>query len=341
MRRQVHASVARAALSLRVRTAFLLRMNHVRHRAAILLMAFAFAACTSESPLIVAVAGRPSVVDPVLRSFAPEITAPIQTVPAGDAAEFDVLWDDDARRAIELKRSDRLAPLPAESRELRPESFRDPDGYWEAITADVRVLAFDPQRIPEDEAPTHLHELAQARWRAQLVMGDPRHGSSAWHAAALAAAGGTGSLAALGGAGGATFLASEREVIQALTDGRFPLALVDGEQAFGARERGHHLGILIPDQDEGGAVMRATVVALSRRGAANPDARKLVAYLLSPSVGRRLTLMTGHVALLPEDAVAGGSLRLSDVKVLPVSQAAIAERLLAPPAPATAPGAPQ
>ena len=87
--------------------------------------------------------------------------------------------------------------------------------------------------------------------------------------------------------------------------------------------------------------MRATVVALSRRGAANPDARKLVAYLLSPSVGRRLTLMTGHVALLPEDTVAGGSLRLSDVKVLPVSQAAIAERLLAPPAPATAPGAPQ
>jgi len=290
----------------------------------------ALGACTTEPPLVVAVADRPSVVGPLLRSFAPQITAEIKTVPAtaADASdEFDVLWDDDARRAVALKRAGRLAPLPAELRALRPDAFRDADGYWEGLTADVRVIAYDPQLVGDDEAPTHVRELAEPRWRSQLIMSDPRQGSCAWHEAALAVAGNAGSLADLARGDGVTVFPTEREVMRALVEGLSPLALVDGEQAFAARERGHHLGILIPDQDEGGAVLRATVVALSPRGASNPGARKLAAYLLSTSVGRRLTLMTSHIALLPEDAAGGGSLRLADLKVLPASQSAIAERL--------------
>jgi iron(III) transport system substrate-binding protein len=297
-----------------------------------------FSACTTEPSLVVAVAEPPSVVDPVLRTFAPQITAKIETVSASAADtsdEFDVLWDEDARRAAVLKRAGRLAPLPLELRALRPEAFRDPDGYWEALTADVRVIAYDPARIDDDQAPTHVRELAEPRWRSQLIMGDPHAGSGAWHAAALAVAGGGASLADLAHSDGVTVLASEREVIRALLDGGSPLALVDGEQAFAARERGHHVGILIPDQDEGGAVLRATIVALSRRAAANPSARALVAYLLSASVGRRLTLMTNHIALLPEEATGGGSLRLADVKVLPAAQAAVAERLAGAPAAAS------
>jgi iron(III) transport system substrate-binding protein len=304
-------------------------MLSLRRAAALVFAALAFSACTTEPPLIVAVADRPSVVRPVLHTFAPEITAEIKTVPIEGATEFDVLWDDDARRAAALQRRELLAPLPQDLLALRPAEFRDPDGYWEALTADVRVIAYDPQQIGDDEAPTHVRELAEERWRSRLAMGDPQQGSSAWHAAALAVAGGGGSLAALAAAQGVTVLPSERDVMRALTDGRFPLALVDGEQAFGARERGHHIGILIPDQDEGGAILRSPVVALSHRGAANPDARKLVAYLLSPPVARRLCLMTSHIALLPDDAPIGGSLRLSDLKALPVSQAAIAERLVA------------
>lgn len=293
--------------------------------------ALGLAACTTEPPVVVAVAGRPSIVEPVLHSFAPEVTSKIEPVPIAKATEFDVLWDEDARRALQLKAQGQLAPLPAELRERRPDGFRDPDGFWVAMTADVRVIAFDPRAIDEDEAPTRVRELAEPRWRSLLVMGDPKRGSSAWHAAALAAAGKENTVAELAAGGAVALVDRERDVMRAVTEGGHPLALVDGEQAFAARERGHRVGIFIPDQDEGGAIVRASVVALSKRGAANADARKLVAYLLSAPVSRRLALMTSRVLLLPEDVPTGGSLRLADFKSLPVAQGDIAKQALAAP----------
>jgi ABC-type Fe3+ transport system substrate-binding protein len=173
-------------------------------------------------------------------------------------------------------------------------------------------------------------ELSDARSANQLVLADPASASSAWHAAALRALGdGSERLFSELPARGARIVSNEHEVLPVLLKERRALALVDGSAAFQARERGQRLGILIPDQDDRGAVLRSSVVALTHSGAARAEARDLVAYLLSAPVGRRLGLMTGRLAFLESDEASGGTMRVSDVVSLPVSQAAIADQLSA------------
>lgn len=277
---------------------------------------------------------RRSVAAPVLATFVRETGAPLDAryIEADEAipAEFDVLWSDDPRAPVELAAVDRLAPLPAAALRGRPSGLFDPNGYWVGITADVRVIGYDPLRVDSTEVPTHFEELLDPRWASHVVLADPLTRSAGWHAATLFASKGSQPTSAFYRdlrKAGAVFVASERKVLEGLTGGGPPIGVLDGEVAFAARELGQSIGILIPDQDGSGAVLRATTVALGKRAATSSRAGALIEYLLSPAVGRRLALMSSHVALLDDEAPTTGVVPLRDLKRALPSQTEVARQL--------------
>lgn len=295
---------------------------------------FALPACTPESDLAVVVSLRRSLAGPVLATFARETGAaldvkyiePDQTVPD----EFDVLWSDDPNAPIALAAAGRLARLPLSALHDRPVGMFDPDGHWIGITADVRVIAFDPQRVDAATVPTHFEELLDPRWAPQVILANPRARSGGWHAAALFASKGAQPTADFYRdlrRAGAVLADDERGVLDGINGDGPPIGVLDGEVAFAAREIGQTIGILIPDQDGNGAILRATTVALGVRAADSPRAAQLISYLLSAPVGRRLALMSSHLVLLESEVVPTGALALRDLKRALPTQIEIARQL--------------
>ena len=51
-----------------------------------------------------------------------------------------------------------------------PESLRDPDGQWFALSLRARTIVYHPDRVAADEVPTTYEELAQPEWANRICM---------------------------------------------------------------------------------------------------------------------------------------------------------------------------
>ncbi len=280
------------------------------------------AACTPEPKLSVAVSIGRTVTRPVLSAFSHKTGTSIdfQRIEPGEALpdEFDVLWSSDPAVTIQLAKTGQLAHLPADVLTRREARYVDSGGTWIAVTADVRVIVYDPKRIEEDDTPTHFEDLLDPRWATRVALARPIHLSPAWHAATLFAAKGAAPAAAFFRdleSAGATFVDDDRDVLKAVTGDGSPIGVLSGEIAFASRDLGNSLGILIPDQDVDGAVLMPTTLAIHRRAAESARARQLVQYLTSPPVSRRLALMSSRIALTRAGVTGVPTLSIADLKV--------------------------
>lgn len=51
-----------------------------------------------------------------------------------------------------------------------PESLRDPDGQWFALSLRARTIVYHPDRVAADEVPTTYEELAQPEWGDRICL---------------------------------------------------------------------------------------------------------------------------------------------------------------------------
>lgn len=280
------------------------------------------AACTPEPKLSVAVSVGRAVARPVLSAFSHKTGTSIdfhRIEPEGQLPDqFDVLWSNDPAVTLELARAGQLAHLPADVLASREARYVDRGGTWIAVTADVRVIIYDPKRVDEDDTPTHFEDLLDARWATQVALARPIHLSPAWHAATLFAAKGAAPATAFFRdleSAGATFVNSDRDVLKAVIGDGPPIGVLSGEIAFASRDLGNTLGILIPDQDVEGAVLLPTTIAIHQRAAESARARQLVQYLMSAPVSRQLALMSSRIALTRPGKTGIPALSIGDLKV--------------------------
>ena len=84
----------------------------------------------------------------------------------GGASTADLFWTRDPGGLGAL--SDRLKPLPQGILDRIPESARSADGRWVGITARVRTLVYNPERVDPQELPSSLRDLTEPRWRGRV-----------------------------------------------------------------------------------------------------------------------------------------------------------------------------
>ena len=72
--------------------------------------------------------------------------------------------------------ADLMTPLPESVLSLVPASFQDPDGLWVGVTVRSRVLAFNPELVPEDELPVSYKDLVDPEWSGRVGVA-PTNGS--------------------------------------------------------------------------------------------------------------------------------------------------------------------
>ena len=102
----------------------------------------------------------------------PEMAATLLTEGADSPADLFYAQDPASLGSV----ADLMAPLPESVLALVPAPFRDPDGLWVGVTVRSRVLAFDPELVPEDELPASYKDLVDPEWSGRIGVA-PTNGS--------------------------------------------------------------------------------------------------------------------------------------------------------------------
>ena len=66
-----------------------------------------------------------------------------------------------------------------------PLRWRDPQERWYAFAGRGRVIVYDPDRLAEADRPETWTDLVKPRFRDQIVMADPRFGTTSGHMGAM------------------------------------------------------------------------------------------------------------------------------------------------------------
>ena len=86
----------------------------------------------------------------------------------GEASPADLYFAQDAGALGALEDEGRFATLPDDVVELVDEVFRSREGSWTGITGRVRVLAYNTDRLTEDEVPDGVFDLTDEQWQGRV-----------------------------------------------------------------------------------------------------------------------------------------------------------------------------
>jgi iron(III) transport system substrate-binding protein len=205
--------------------------------------------------------------------------------------QADVFWSNEPVRTLVLKSRAVLAPYRSPAAQGIADTFKDRDGYWTGFSARLRVIVYNTTKVVPTDAPRSVFDLTDPRWKGQVAIADPRFGSTSFHVAAL--------YAEIGDERGDAFFrklkANDVKVVDGnsvvrdmVARGDVSVGLTDTDDVNVAIEAKQPVAMILPDRDGIGVPVMPNMVSLVA-GAPHPDeGRRLIDYLLSPEVERRL-----------------------------------------------------
>ena len=205
--------------------------------------------------------------------------------------QADVFWSNEPVRTLILKSRGVLAPYQSLSANGISDTFKDREGYWTGFSARLRVIVYNTSKMPVADAPQSVLDLADPRWKDQAAIADPRFGSTSFHVAAL--------YAELGDeraddyfrrlkANGVKIVDGNSVVRDMVARGDVSVGLTDSDDVNVAIEAKQPVSMVLPDRDGIGVPVMPNMVSLIA-GAPHPDeGKRLIDFLLSPEVERKL-----------------------------------------------------
>jgi iron(III) transport system substrate-binding protein len=268
----------------------------------------------SESPRVVAyISADPQTATPILEAFEQETGIHVEalfdteaTKTTGLAARIrressrpraDVFWSSEPFAVEQLAAAGLLTPIEHPDLDPHPGAWRRHDDRWFAFAGRPRVIAYRPDRLSRDDVPITWQDLADPRWRNEIVMADPRFGTTRGHMGALAAGWGDASFGVwldgmarnevrlLPGGNAAT--------VDAVVRGEALIGLTDTDDVLAAQARGRSIEAVLPRHAAAGMDGGGTLLVPNAAGVVTGAPRAdlgavLVAFLASPRVERLL-----------------------------------------------------
>jgi iron(III) transport system substrate-binding protein len=205
--------------------------------------------------------------------------------------QADVFWSNEPVRTLVLKSRGALAPYISPVAEGIPSVFKDAQGYWTGFSARMRVIVYNTKLVKEAEAPRSVFDLADSRWKGQAAIADPRFGSTSFHVAAL--------YAELGDERADEFFrrlkANDVKIVPGnsvvrdmVARGEVKIGLTDTDDVNVALEDHQPVAMILPDRDGIGVPVMPNMVSLIAGARRAEAGKKLIDYLLSAEVERKL-----------------------------------------------------
>jgi iron(III) transport system substrate-binding protein len=205
--------------------------------------------------------------------------------------QADVFWSNEPVRTLVLKSRGVLAGYQSPAAKGIADMFKDRDGYWTGFSARLRVIVYNTTKVAAADAPRSVFDLADPQWKGQVAIADPRFGSTSFHVAAL--------YAEIGDeradeyfrklkANDVKIVDGNSVVRDMVARGDASVGLTDTDDVNVALEAKQPVAMVLPDRDGIGVPVMPNMVSLVS-GSPNPEeGKRLIDYLLSPEVERRL-----------------------------------------------------
>jgi iron(III) transport system substrate-binding protein len=206
--------------------------------------------------------------------------------------QADVFWSNEPVRTLVLKRNGVLAPYKSPSADVIPATFKDPEAYWTGFSARMRVIAFNTNLVSSTEAPKSVLDLADAKWKDQVAIADPRFGTTSFHVTAIYTVAGdekADDFFRRLKANGVKVVDGNSVVRDMVARGEVKVGLTDTDDANVAIKDKQPLGMVFPDREAIGVPVMPNMVSLID-GAPHPqEGQKLIDFLLSAESERILS----------------------------------------------------
>ncbi|HXG12208.1 MAG TPA: extracellular solute-binding protein [Gemmataceae bacterium] len=215
----------------------------------------------------------------------------------------DVFWNNEILSTIRLQRQGLLEPYNSPSAAPYPDFAKAADHTWHAFAERARVLIINTQLVPEKDRPRSLFDLTDPRFAQRVAMAKPQFGTTATHAACL--------FEVLGDEAaqrfyrglrdnGVQIVQGNKQVAVGVGQGEFAVGMTDTDDAIAEVKAGRPVVIVFPDRDGHPDYPRMGTLFIPNtlgliRGGPNPDGgRKLIDYLLSAEMEKRLAEAASH-----------------------------------------------
>lgn len=274
------------------------------------------AACSDDGgdALVVYVGRDEGLVGPLLKQFTDETDIEVEArytatpdalallLEEGEDTPADVFLSQDAGALGALAEADMLRTLPEEITGQVPEQFTSADDTWVGVTARARVIAYNSERLDEDEVPSTVAELTDEKWEGRVGF-PPSNASFQSFVTGFRAAEGDDAarqwLTAMVDNDVQTF-ENNLDTLEAVENGTVDLGLINHYYLFGLRAE---LGadnvvteLKFPRAGDPGALVNVTGAATLSD---HPDAETLVEWLVGEEAQQYFAEETYEYPLLP------------------------------------------
>jgi iron(III) transport system substrate-binding protein len=215
----------------------------------------------------------------------------------------DVHWNNEILGTIRLQREGVYEPYSSPAAVPYPAWAKAKDQSWTAFATRARVIVVNTDRVSEAERPKSLFDLADPKWKGQVAMAKPLYGTTATQAAALFDVLGPDAAADYYRklkANDVKIVAGNKHVAEGVARGDFAVGITDTDDAMVEIEAGKPLAMIFPDRDgipsnpRFGTLFIPNTVALVK-GSPNPaGAQKLIDFLLSAEIEKKLAESASH-----------------------------------------------
>jgi len=204
----------------------------------------------------------------------------------------DLFWNNEILHTLRLEKLGLLDTYDAPAAKNYPRTYRAANGAWYGFAARIRVLIVNTKLVAEGERPESIRDLTDPKWKGKVGIAKPLFGTTATHAAVL--------FAAWGDEQAKDFfdrlkknsqvLSGNKQVALAVSRGELAFGLTDTDDAIIEKDKGMPVDIVYPDQGEDGmgALFIPNTLGLIKGSANGKSARRLIDYLLSGEVEKKL-----------------------------------------------------
>ncbi|ATW52098.1 iron ABC transporter substrate-binding protein [Streptomyces peucetius] len=209
-----------------------------------------------------------------------------QILEEGDRTKAGLFFSQDAGALGALSREGVLAKLPQSSLEEVDPAYRGGKGDWVGLSGRVRVIAYNPDKVAEDDVPDSVHDVVKPEWKDKVGFAPTNASFQAFVTGMRVLEGDDATREWLKGlkANGKTY-ANNLATLDAVEGGEVSLGLVNhyywyervaekGEDKVGAKLH------FLPGKDPG-ALINVAGVGILKDSGQSETAQKAVDYLLS------------------------------------------------------------
>lgn len=243
----------------------------------------------------------------------------------------DLFWNNEILNTLRLENAGLLRPYESPAAAAFPASARSPKGMWYGFAARARVLIVNTDLVPEGRRPKTILDLVDPQWYERCGIAKPLFGTTATHAACLFASWGDDKAKEFFGGVKQTarIMSGNKQVAEAVAARSLSFGLTDTDDAVVEIEKGMSVAIIYPDQAKGevGTLFIPNTLALIKDSPHPKEAEKLLDYLLSADVERRLA--EGPSAQIPLREGVAASPRVktpAEVRAMEVDWSAAAQK---------------